>query len=144
MITRRGFLGLLAGAIAGAAVDPDKLPWRPGAKLISIPAPPPVPPIWRGIEVGDIITIDGRYAVNPRTRESMEYLQQFVICSAVDSADDDGAVLGLQPVVSPFVPPRELAQAAWKPGGVRRLSYDELRKTPVKQTRLDLLYGRNT
>lgn len=39
---RRGFLGLLAGAIAApivgaAVVDPERLVWRNGAKLISIP-----------------------------------------------------------------------------------------------------------
>ena len=36
-MTRRA----LMAAIAGAALDPDRLLWRPGAKLISIPAPPP-------------------------------------------------------------------------------------------------------
>lgn len=36
MQTRRGFLGLLA---AGLALDPERLLWRPGAKLISVPAP---------------------------------------------------------------------------------------------------------
>src|SRR6266478_5393555 len=35
-LNRRGFLGLLA---AGLALDPERLLWRPGAKLISIPAP---------------------------------------------------------------------------------------------------------
>jgi len=44
MSTRRGFLGALAAAIAGSKVvemvlDPERLLWRPGAKLISIPAP---------------------------------------------------------------------------------------------------------
>jgi hypothetical protein len=33
MPSRRAFLGLLAGA----ALDPERLLWRPGAKLISIP-----------------------------------------------------------------------------------------------------------
>ncbi len=41
-MNRRLFLSSLA-AFAGAAVlDPEKLLWRPGAKLISIPAPPPL------------------------------------------------------------------------------------------------------
>lgn len=34
-MNRCGFLGLLAGA----AVDPERLLWVPGRKLISIPAP---------------------------------------------------------------------------------------------------------
>lgn len=42
MTSRRGFLGALAAAIAGPMViDPEKLLWRPGAKLISIPKPVP-------------------------------------------------------------------------------------------------------
>lgn len=34
---RRGFLGLLGSALAGATLDPERLLWRPGAKLISVP-----------------------------------------------------------------------------------------------------------
>lgn len=37
MNTRRGFLALLGGALATAAIDPERLLWTPGAKLISIP-----------------------------------------------------------------------------------------------------------
>lgn len=39
MLNRRGFLGLLAGAAAGATLDPERLLWVPGKKLISIPKP---------------------------------------------------------------------------------------------------------
>lgn len=35
-MNRRGFLSTLA---AGFAIDPEKLLWRPGAKIISIPRP---------------------------------------------------------------------------------------------------------
>lgn len=35
-MNRRGFIGSL---IASAVLDPDKLLWRPGARLISIPKP---------------------------------------------------------------------------------------------------------
>jgi hypothetical protein len=35
MTSRRGFLA----ALAGAALDPDRLLWVPGRKLISIPTP---------------------------------------------------------------------------------------------------------
>jgi hypothetical protein len=41
MNTRRGFLGALAGAAAALTLDPERLLWRPGAKLISIPAVAP-------------------------------------------------------------------------------------------------------
>jgi hypothetical protein len=37
-MNRRGFLGALAGAIAGASLDPEQLLWTPGRKLISIPS----------------------------------------------------------------------------------------------------------
>lgn len=44
MIGRRGFLGALFGAAAAiATVDPDKLLWVQGKKLISIPRPVVVP-----------------------------------------------------------------------------------------------------
>lgn len=36
-LNRRGFLGLLATVAAGATLDPERLLWVPGAKLISIP-----------------------------------------------------------------------------------------------------------
>ncbi len=39
MIGRRGFLGIIAAAITGATVDPERLLWVPGKKLISIPKP---------------------------------------------------------------------------------------------------------
>lgn len=36
-MTRRGFLASLGAALAGATLDPEKLLWVPGARLISIP-----------------------------------------------------------------------------------------------------------
>lgn len=47
MITRRGFLASLGAAIAAATLAPEKLLWRPGAKLISIPRPSPAPFMFR-------------------------------------------------------------------------------------------------
>lgn len=41
-IGRRGFLGILAAAVAGAAFDPERLMWVPGQKTIFIPPPPEV------------------------------------------------------------------------------------------------------
>ncbi len=37
-MNRRDFLGFLGAAIAGATLDPERLLWEPGKKLISIPA----------------------------------------------------------------------------------------------------------
>lgn len=42
-LNRRGFFGALAAAIAGSTLDPEKLLWVPGRKLISIPKPIPAP-----------------------------------------------------------------------------------------------------
>jgi hypothetical protein len=36
-MNRRGFLGFLGAALAGATLDPERLLWQPGCKLISIP-----------------------------------------------------------------------------------------------------------
>ncbi len=41
--TRRGFLGLIAAFGAEAVLDPERLLWRRGAKLISIPKSSSVP-----------------------------------------------------------------------------------------------------
>ena len=38
-MTRRGLFGILGAAVAAATLDPDRLLWVPGKKLISIPAP---------------------------------------------------------------------------------------------------------
>jgi hypothetical protein len=38
-MNRRGFLTAIAATLAGAALDPEKLLWEPGKKLISIPNP---------------------------------------------------------------------------------------------------------
>lgn len=38
-MTRRKLFRTLAGSVAGMALDPERLLWRPGAKLISIPKP---------------------------------------------------------------------------------------------------------
>ena len=38
-MNRRGFLGIFAGALAAATLDPERALWIPGAKTISIPKP---------------------------------------------------------------------------------------------------------
>lgn len=39
-MNRRGFFGAFAAFAATATLDPERLLWVPGKKLISIPAPP--------------------------------------------------------------------------------------------------------
>lgn len=78
MNTRRGFLALLGVAASQMILkDPEFALWVPGKKLISIPKPPAV--LVQKFEIGDIITIAGRYAVDPRTRKAKKHLQRFVV-----------------------------------------------------------------
>ena len=81
-MNRRAFLSTLAAGIAGLAIDPELLTWRKGAKSIFLPpAPSLIAPI--GLTRGDVFTIEGVYAINPRTYRQTEYLQQFVITDDV-------------------------------------------------------------
>lgn len=55
-MNRRGFLrGLIAAGAAAISVDPDRLLWVPGKRLISIPKPMP-PPVPRN-RIGDTIKV---------------------------------------------------------------------------------------
>ena len=81
-MNRRGFFGAIAGLVAGATLDPERLLWKAGARLISIPPPPKLL-----LTYGDVFTISGYYAVNPVTRKPfyadvngvrMRLLQRFV------------------------------------------------------------------
>lgn len=70
-MNRRGFLSFLGAAITGATLDPERLLWRPGAKVISIASPSVAEPqhfiAGRDMEIGEVFTIAGIYAVNPLT-----------------------------------------------------------------------------
>lgn len=86
-ITRRSFFGVLAAAAAATALDPERLLWVPGQRKIFIPAPARVIAA-SSLQVGDVITIAGRYAINPRTWERLEVggvplLQQFVVTADI-------------------------------------------------------------
>lgn len=48
-LSRRGFLSSLAAAFI---LDPEKLLWKPGAKLISVPVPSVIEP---GYSVADVV-----------------------------------------------------------------------------------------
>lgn len=78
MLTRRAFLGALAGVAAAALV---------GVK-VATEAPPSVEAEgWSGgasLEVGDIFTIEGVHAVNPVTGTRTALLQQFVVTATTD------------------------------------------------------------
>lgn len=86
---RRGFLSLLGSAAVGLALDPEQLLWRPGQKTIFLP--PAKPSLWSSmaLQIGDVFTIDGVYAVNPVTYRPIGYLQNFVITANANSGPID-------------------------------------------------------
>jgi hypothetical protein len=75
-MNRRGFLGLLAGIASAAVLDPDKLLWVTGRKLISVPCISIPHTELTFLKRGDHFTIASVYSVNPQIRGA---LQQFVI-----------------------------------------------------------------
>jgi hypothetical protein len=102
-MNRRGFLGALAAAIAGATLDPESLVWQPGRKLISIPKPPfiPEPSVsWlRGfLNQGDRFTVEGRYSVDPKTLKLLPYLQQFVVIAVSPDGGLNGVLFQAIPI----------------------------------------------
>ncbi len=79
---RRSFLSSLAAFAATAALDPEKLLWRAGEKTIFIPPKPSVSTslqLTAAFSVGDIITFGGRFAMNPKTRQSTGLLQHYIV-----------------------------------------------------------------
>ncbi len=85
-MNRRGFLGALLGAAAGAAYDPERALWVPGAKLISIPQGPKLIDPHEFLHLHDMITIEGRFSVNPVTgREVPGVLQWFTVVGYAES-----------------------------------------------------------
>lgn len=86
MLTRRSFLGRLAGALAAVVAAPVLL--KSAAPFVPegfVPVADGYVPGPQTFNVGDVITIEGRYAVHPVTYERMGHLQRFVVtevCSA--------------------------------------------------------------
>jgi hypothetical protein len=69
-MNRRGFLGAIFGGAAISAIDPERLLWQPGNRLISIPRPKPLL-----LHPGDVVTITGMYDVNPITKLRAVYIE---------------------------------------------------------------------
>ncbi len=85
-IDRRRFLQFFAAAAAGSVLDPERLLWVPGQKKIFLPPAPTITTLWSGLQVGDIINIEGQYVVRSGKR-----LQDFVV-TWVDSSTVDLAL----------------------------------------------------
>lgn len=81
-MNRRGFLSALATLAAGAALDPDFLKWEAGARKFFDMAGPRLDDWSYGCETlrrGDLVTIQGVFAVDPVTGLTLKVPQVFVI-----------------------------------------------------------------
>ena len=100
-MNRRAFLQTLAAGLAGAALDPERLTWKPGAKTHILPPAQGWTRTASGLHVftrGDIITIEGEYAVNPATGRVTKRLKQFVVTADVRS-DGSLATIPIAPAI---------------------------------------------
>lgn len=87
-INRRSFLGAMLGAVAGATLDPERLLWEKGKKIISLPKPPSLT-----LTIGDIVEFEGFYAINPATRKvainpdtGQPFLTRYAIVAEAESS----------------------------------------------------------
>jgi hypothetical protein len=72
-LNRRGFLGLLGAALVGATLDPERLLWVPGQKVISIP-----PPRWNRIYSSSEAISAQMEFIRPQN-EWLNYLEKMTI-----------------------------------------------------------------
>lgn len=77
-MNRRGFLQRIGAAAIGLALA-RQLPGIGG----EVPALVPPAATELAFKAGDILTFEGRYAVNPLTGKSLPFLQQFVVTADV-------------------------------------------------------------
>lgn len=126
-MNRRDFLKLFGAGVAGAAlVDPDFLKWEHGARTYFDMAAGRQP-LW--LNVGDIITIADRYAINPITHLPTLHLQEFIVTANVT---DDATTVLLHPRIAfiasdpqrlqravksraRYTPPPSFTKGQWRP-----------------------------
>ena len=89
---RRAFLKAFGTAILGLALT-KTLPGIGGADTPAIPEPPS-----HEFRVGDMLTFEGRYAMNPLTRARTDHLQQFIVTAIADGVGGE-ASLTLHPSI---------------------------------------------
>jgi hypothetical protein len=111
-VNRRDFLRLVglgaAGAALAATIDPEQLLWVPGAKTFFLPPARPVVMFSDHFSVGDLFTIEGRYAINPLTLKSTGHLQSFIVTGFTEGGSVNVAI---HPQAE-FWPPLEASMAA--------------------------------
>jgi hypothetical protein len=83
-MNRRGFLKSLCTAAVALTLS-RTLPGIAGEPL-ALPEPPSKAVLF---QKGDVVTIEGRYAINPVTRKSTGYPQQFVIIEDIYEGESD-------------------------------------------------------
>lgn len=90
MIDRRAFLRrfgfgtVAAAAAASGVVDLERLLWVPGEKTIFLPEPD-ILPVAFDLAVGDLLTVEGWYALNPITLKPTTLLKQFLVTQNMKS-----------------------------------------------------------
>jgi hypothetical protein len=114
-MNRRGFLQTLAAGLAGAALDPERLLWTPGAKTHFLPPPKGWERTASGVmfRVGDIVTFEGVYAVDPLTSRSTVQLRRFVVTAR--SISEDWAPMAVSPRIVANGPYRNVSQVPQGP-----------------------------
>ena len=98
-MNRRAFLQTLGAAAAAVAIDPERLLWEPGKKVIvdlHVPARKIVLADPLAFRRGDIITFEGMYLRRPDGVVT-DHLKQFVVTADVEA----GRPIDLTPVLHP-------------------------------------------
>lgn len=109
-MNRRRFLQQLLAGAAGAAiaatVDVDKLLWTAGEKTHVLPPPEGWIRADSGLllQRGDVITIEGRFALHPQTWKELPFLQQFVVTEDATQNADGVSVLNIWPAIPDGTP----------------------------------------
>lgn len=145
-MNRRGFLGLIGAAISTAVLDQDKLLWRPGVRLISIPKViPEIAEPTASYALGDIFTIEGFHQINPMTGRSLDTLQKFVVTKSCSSG-----LIEFKRFFPPIIGSGQFANVHKEPWVEPRriqpylvngpMAYDE---SLVRTTKLEMLWGQN-
>lgn len=90
-MTRRDLLRLLLAAPIAASLDVEKLLWVP-KPIVVVPAMPKLmfhrdafAMVAAALDIGDVFTIEGRYAIDPVTRIQVRLLQKWVVTDKIMS-----------------------------------------------------------
>lgn len=123
VLSRRAFLGRLAGACAAVVAVPVLLEALPADPLVTVSAPEVL-----SFRVGDVVTIADRQSLNPLTMSPTGYLQTFVVTQSATAEDIAAWPMVLYPRLIDYGPYANVSSAApflacdvkrWTPKSVR-------------------------